>query len=350
MPNQKYRDRLQNALIRDEATLVGEHEKIIGETSVDFKCKCGNVHTKTVRNICIKGGAFCEACGEKKAKEKAIATNQKVRGVDFPQQSPAVRDLTIQKSREKFGTDNPFQSQYAKDKSKETNQMKRGVDYPQQDKDVLAKRLNTTLNIYGHVMAIHNPDIQAQIRMNHLSNHGVEFPTQREEIKVKITATNQERYGGNPMQNAEIQAKARATMLAKHGFEHALQNPYIMARQQESSFDFKDYRMPSGAVRKIQGYEHFALKELLMGYTEEQIKTGRVDVPRIMYLDNGKDKYHYPDIFIPHENRLIEVKSTKTFEWHRDEVLLKKKCSEDQGFRYEIWCFDNKGNRVELAD
>ncbi len=107
--------------------------------------------------------------------------------------------------------------------------------------------------------------------------------------------------------------------------------------------------MPSGAVRKVQGYEPFALKELIKIYSEEQIKTDRKDVPRVQYEVDRKKRYHFPDIFIPHENKLVEVKSTWTLKCKSDNIQLKKKACEEQGFLYEIWCFNPKGKRIEVA-
>jgi len=352
MPIQKYKDRLPHALIRDGATLVGEYPKIVDKTPITFKCggaipPCGVIYEKSARNISIKGGAFCEACAIIKAKERSIATNMKNRGTAYPQQSPIVREKTIQKCREMFGTDNPFQSEVVKEKSKNTNQRKLGVDYPQQNTNVRDKTNATCLETYGHIMPIHNKEVQAKATERHLSAHGVSHPMQRPEIKEKVSTTCLEKYGStNPMGNPEIRAKAMKTSLENCGFEHALQNPDIMERQQKNSYCFKDFAMPSGEIRKVQGYEPFALKKLITIYSESEIKTGSANVPRILYNDNGKDRYHYPDIWIPHENKLIEVKSTQTYDWHKEEVLRKKKACEDQGYIYEIWCFDAKGKRV----
>ncbi len=108
--------------------------------------------------------------------------------------------------------------------------------------------------------------------------------------------------------------------------------------------------MPSGEIRKVQGYEPFALRDLLKLYREEQIVTGRKEIPRIKYEKDGKTKYHYPDIFIPHLKMIIEVKSTWTFKCKSDNVLIKKKFAEDEGFIYEIWCYDSKGDRIEITN
>ena len=187
------------------------------------------------------------------------------------------------------------------------------------------------------------------MKATNLERYGVESPLQNKEIMEKVKSTNLERYGvESPLQNEEIMEKVKATNLERYGVEHVLQNPEIMEKQQKNSFSFKDFVMPSGEVRKVQGFEPFALKILINEYSEEQIKTGQNNVPRILYKDNGKDRYHYPDIWIPHKNRLIEVKSPQTYIWHEQEILLKKKACEEQGYNYEIWCFDSKGNKVEL--
>ena len=120
----------------------------------------------------------------------------------------------------------------------------------------------------------------------------------------------------------------------------------IQEKSSKNSKRFKDYKMPSGEVRRVQGYEPFALDELLKSYTENQIKTSRKDVPRIQYLLDDKKRYYFPDIFIPHENKIIEVKSTYTIQCYPKMIEAKGQACKNKGFIYEIWTFDEKGNRV----
>lgn len=61
---------------------------------------------------------------------------------------------------------------------------------------------------------------------------------------------------------------------------------------------------------------------------------------------NDKIHKHYPDIYIKSENKIIEVKSTRTFELHKDKVLIKKKSAIDAGFKYELWIYDSKRNKL----
>jgi hypothetical protein len=74
-----------------------------------------------------------------------------------------------------------------------------------------------------------------------------------------------------------------------------------------STYKTKDYKLGKHIVQ-IQGYENFALDYILSkGVKPKDIIVGDA-VPLIRY---GKHK-HFPDIFIPRLNRLVEVKSTFT--------------------------------------
>jgi hypothetical protein len=105
--------------------------------------------------------------------------------------------------------------------------------------------------------------------------------------------------------------------------------------------------MPSGEIRHVQGYEPFAIDNLLKSYTEEQIKTNRKDIPRIDYQHNNKTRYYFPDIYIPHINKIIEVKSQWTYKYKTDIIKIKGDACIESGYNYEVWIFNTKGERVE---
>ena len=84
------------------------------------------------------------------------------------------------------------------------------------------------------------------------------------------------------------------------------------------------------------------------GQIEDEIKTGCKNVPTIWYNDeNGKKHRHYVDIFIPSQNRCIEIKSTWTAKKKQDSIYLKQNAAKELGYKYEIWVYDGKGNRVK---
>jgi hypothetical protein len=69
-----------------------------------------------------------------------------------------------------------------------------------------------------------------------------------------------------------------------------MQCPEIMEKNIKMSYYKKEYKFPWGNTTKIQGYENFALDELLENNIDEtEIITGCKNVPEIWYNDiNGK--------------------------------------------------------------
>jgi hypothetical protein len=118
---------------------------------------------------------------------------------------------------------------------------------------------------------------------------------------------------------------------------------------EENPEKIKEYIYPSGKIIKVQGYENYALDFLLNNenINENSIITSRKLVPEIWYIDNNdKKRRHYVDIFIPSQNRCIEVKSTWTAEKKKDCIFLKQSSAKKLGYNYEIWVYHGKGNIV----
>jgi hypothetical protein len=123
--------------------------------------------------------------------------------------------------------------------------------------------------------------------------------------------------------------------------------PEIADKCSKSSYKTKDYIMPSGKILKIQGYENYALDELIQTYQENEIISGILNVPKIWYVDDtGKKHRHYVDIFISSIQLCIEVKSSWTAEKKKDNIFLKQTAGKQLGYSYEIWVYDEKGNKI----
>jgi len=107
---------------------------------------------------------------------------------------------------------------------------------------------------------------------------------------------------------------------------------------------------PSGKEINCQGYEPFALKDLIINekIDESDIITGSKNVPTIWYNDeNCKKHRHYVDIFISSQNKCIEVKSEWTLKYIKSNIFEKQKAAKEIGYNYEIWVYDCKGNKIQ---
>ena len=123
-----------------------------------------------------------------------------------------------------------------------------------------------------------------------------------------------------------------------------MQNTLVFSNNKRSRFKQKNYKFKSGNVVKIQGYENLALDILLKTYNENDIITKSEEVPKIKYYFQGKNRVYYPDLFIPIENKIIEVKSTYTYNIKIEQNLIKRDKTLKSGYNFEFWIFDNKGN------
>jgi hypothetical protein len=227
---------------------------------------------------------------------------------------------------------------------------KYGVEYASQNETFMNKMKATCLEKYGVEYISQSQRFKNKIKQINMEKYGVEHFTQTDIMKEKTKQSVLNKYGVDHISQCnEIKEKTKKTNLEKYGVEYVTQCPEIHEKQTKNSYYIKDYTMPSGEIRKIQGYENFALDKLLNdNICENDIITGSKNVPKIWYIDpKDKKRRHFVDIFIPSLNKCIEVKSTWTYKRHIDIVFLKQQAAKELGYLYEIWVYDNKGNKVD---
>jgi hypothetical protein len=155
---------LDEILQRDEATLVGDHnDDLTCHTSINFKCKCGNNHTKKFISLVNWNGAICKSCSSELKKGRTATTNKLRHGVEHTFQSEDIREKAKQTNLEKYGVENPTQSKDIQEKIKQTNLEKYGVEHTFQSEEVKEK-----------------------IKQKNIERHGVQYPTQSEKVREKI--------------------------------------------------------------------------------------------------------------------------------------------------------------------
>lgn len=218
-------------------------------------------------------------------------------------------------------------------------------------------------------------------KATNMKNHGVEWTTQSEEVKTKSKKTKLDRYGDENYNNStmisvtnlakpreekdEINEKRRLTNLNMHGVENCCLIPGNSSKSNTGNAKIKDYTLPSGQIIGVRGYEPNALDTLLETYQESDILLhddySIYQIQVFSYMsDKGRIAKYYPDIYIPSENRIIEIKSQwwwdgngKTDEKYTTRLannLRKRQAVIDAGYNYEVWLYNSKTNYRVLKD
>jgi hypothetical protein len=283
-----------------------------------------------------------------KVKEKSRQTNLKKYGVEYAIQSLEIKNKIKETNIKKYGNVCPIKNPLIKQKMENTNIKKYGFKNVFKCEEIKEKIKNTCLNKYGVEYPMQSDEIKEKIKNNCLNKYGVNHVTQTNDFKEKIKQTNLEKYGVEyPIQSAEIREKIKQTNLIRYGAENPMQNPEIAEKACNNSYQTKNFAFPSGKIIRCQGYEPFALEELvILNFDEDDIYTRKMDVPKIIFNKNGKESRHYVDIYIKSLNKCIEVKSDWYFNKDKDVVLEKQNAGKKIGYEYEIWVYDNKKNKT----
>ena len=384
---------LKDIVKRDDCIIDLEKYKDVSNRSViiEYICKCGVEHKKVFRQVYENSGAFCKTCSserislkikttfiykygcenpsqcnEIKAKkkdtfirkygcenpsqlsevrEKRKATFIQKYGCENPSQLSQVKEKKKETCLKRFGVHYPMQSSEVREKSKNTNNHKYGVSNPMQSDEVKEKSKQTSIRKYGVTHPMKSNIVQDKLKNIINSKYGVDFVMQSNEMKAKSKQTLLRKFGvSNPSQSNVIQQKKRETCIRKFGCEHSSQSSEIHEKQMKSRYKLKEFIFPCGEKRLVQGYENIALDILVkQGFKAENLITQRDQIPEIWYYNNKKICRYFPDIYIPSEKKIIEVKSIWTYQKDYVKNLLKAKGCHYLGYSIEFWVFDKNG-------
>ena len=331
------------------------NEVVRRDTKIEGKCKtdgCNNIFIKSFREILENRGYFCKFCFYKISDNKRKNTCLEKYGVENAISSEAVQTKMKLTNLKKYGVEYTFQSEIVKDKIKEICIEKYGVENASQNKDVREKYKQTCLEKYGVEHISQTDNYKQKYKTTIMKKYGVENISQNESIKKKKVDTCLKNYGVEfPSQHADIKQKKIETSLKHYGVEYPIQNPTVLDKNIKNCYRTKQYTFPSGNIILIQGYENLALDELIKKekIDEHNIIMGVKNVPNIWYFGNdGKNHRHYVDIFIPTQNRCIEVKSTWTAKLNEHNIYFKQNAAKLIGYKYEIWIYNEKKQLVNL--
>lgn len=209
--------------------------------------------------------------------------------------------------------------------------------------------------------------------------YGVDFTTQSSQMMDKSKVTKKERYGdenySNPKKTSDswqaktsaelniIADKKRTTCVEKYGVSNPFFLPNVRKRSAVANSIGREFTLPSGKIIRVRGYEDAAIVKLLKDYSESELVLDdtlvKYNLPIFTYIDNRRHilKY-YPDIFIPKENKIIEIKGRWWWDGngihkHKSRLfnnLKKRKAVLNAGYQYEVWLFEDRKNYRVLKD
>ena len=323
------RELLQNFLQENDINMLKEYTENNVNCNIKIKgfCikeNCTNSYEKKFHILFKTKSFLCKRCAIIDGLIKQKETNQLKYGVDNITKLEDIKNKIKKTCLEKYGLDNPAKSQIIKDKTKETNAKK----YIMKQKKILTQEEKNYILIkkYGTVN-FRSSDI----------------------IKEKIKKTCMEKYNVDHISKVkDIQKIKIDNSLKKYGCKYPTQYPEIADKITRNSFRCKKFIFPSGNIVYVQGYEKFALRDLIEkeNINECDIITGCKNVPEIWYNDKiGKKHRHYVDIFIKSQNRCIEIKSSWTVK--KEDVFFKQISAKKLGFIYEIWVYNEKGDIIQ---
>lgn len=322
-------------------TLLSEHKEfILNNTEITYTCVCNNEHTSIWKMF--KRGARCKVCTKETIRETCL----RIYGVDNPSKSEVVKKRIVRTMRKRYGVDYAMQYEEFAKKSVETNKRNHDGIFNLNDPDLRADAAFAYIEKYGsHFGTV--KEHQEKSKEKCRENLGVDYPFQSNKIHEKIKKGNLEKYGNEVF---IISDEGKKLMMEKYGVEHATQNPEILSKALYTAYASKDFICPSGKVCRVQGYEPFALRDLLAdGVDEDDIITGCSKVPTVSYTFEGKERVYFPDIYVKSRDLVIEVKSVYTYQRELEKNNAKfDACALLHNF--QLWIYDSKGEIVERRE
>lgn len=339
-----------------------------------FKETCCRIHAMELTSLKKYGVRYKSQLPE--FREKVKNTVKEKYGVDNVFKSDKIKEKTKKTNLEKYGVENPMHNEEVKEKVKKTTLennggigfqtgkikkvllKKYGVENPSQLDEFQEKKKATWMEKYGVENPMQNSEIQEKAKKTNLEKYGVEnifedseyiqkcfkdkygvsHPMELEEIREKVSKTHKEKYSENHwMRDQSVLEKRKKTYQQKYGVDHPMQNIEIFEKNLNSCHRRKAYKWKTGEILYVQGYEPIVLSELEeKGYSFDEVKTKQTDMPEIWYFFENKKRRYFPDIYIPKENLIIEVKSEFTFSISESskQNSSKFKAVEDAGFKF----------------
>lgn len=232
-------------------------------------------------------------------------------------------------------------------KRRETCIEKYGVEHATMLESVKEKTRQTNREKYNSDYHLSTDDYKKGLKKILMDKYGVDNISKLDIIKEK---KRKKSINKTPKEKELIREKYRNTILERYGVNHLSQDSDFLENVLKKSFSHKSYRLPSGKVISLQGYEPNIMDYLLKYYNEDDIlytnKSIEDKIGKIFYKNLDKLSRYFPDLYILSENKIIEVKSTFTYNLDIDKNNLKKEECLRMGINFDFMIYDNINDKV----
>lgn len=254
--------------------------------------------------------------------KKQKETNFKKFGVESILQLPNIRELTKKSNW----------TESARQKRKATNIDKYGYENPAQSEKVQEKMKQTTLDKFGAENVFASEYGKQKIKETNLEKYGYENPFYDEDMQKAIQSKIIDKYGGMGAASNIIKEKMEQTSLKKYNVKNTFNLPYVQSSE--------CWQKRSETMRKNGNHssyeDYFEQKLIELGHIKNKTY-------KIQYID---DRYPFHcDFYLVNEDAYIEINGTWEHggHWYNPSNKLDEKT-------LDIWKDKAKdGNRYERA-
>lgn len=341
MPELKYSyTSLQQFCNENDIELCKDYsnEVVRRETKIEGKCRnegCNKLFNKVFRELKENNSYYCKLCLNKISNKKRKNTCLEKYGVEHVMKNDEIKNICNKVTK--------YNYELLKQISQENNRIKIKKDYS--NEKIHANYIIDFLCTNKNCSRVISRRFCKLVKMRTLC-----VDCSRNNAKEIRKNTNIQTIGcENYFQSNDVKQQIKQTNIEKYGVEYCSQNVEIAKKILSTGIRFKNYIFPSGRVEKIQGYEDIALDDLINVelIDENDIIVGCKNVPTIWYNTDDNVKHrHYVDIFIPIQNRCIEIKAEWFYIRDKKQLILKKQAAETLGYKYELWVYNRKKEKI----
>jgi len=218
---------------------------------------------------------------------------------------------------EKWGVENPMQSDEVKNKLKISLLETYGVEHYSKTEDFKKKYKETCQKNWGVDNVFQSEEGKDKIKSTYLEKWGKEYPQQIEEIKEKTTQSFLDKFGVERYsQTSEFKVKVRETSQKNWGVDNFSQTPDFLEKTKQTS-------------QKNWGVDHYSKTDEF----KNRVKNGRQNLTKLRY-DNliGKDfeitQYNDSNFLIFHHTcqREFKINRDLLYARHNLNICLCTKC------------------------